>query len=59
MTPKLFSLLQKHQWVDVRLRLELSRKAPDSLRVQRLKKAKLAVKDALHALTRRQADGRA
>lgn len=51
MKPGIFSLLLKHQRLDAALREERARKAPDSVRVQRLKKLKLSVKDRLHRLS--------
>jgi uncharacterized protein YdcH (DUF465 family) len=50
MSPKIFSLLQKHQSLDAQLRLEQSRRRPDFSRLSQLKKLKLQVKDALHAV---------
>jgi uncharacterized protein len=51
MSSAIFSLLVKHQKLDEALRLERQRRLPDSVRVQRLKKLKLAIKDRLHKLS--------
>jgi uncharacterized protein len=51
MSSAIFSLLLKHQKLDEALRLERQRRLPDSVRVQRLKKLKLAIKDRLHRLS--------
>ncbi len=51
MTTAIFGLLLKHQKLDEALRLERQRRLPDSGRVQRLKKLKLAIKDRLHRLS--------
>ncbi len=48
-----FRLLEIHQRVDDALRRELRRRWPDHLRVTRLKKLKLRVKDRLHHLAPR------
>jgi uncharacterized protein YdcH (DUF465 family) len=53
MRPRLFRLLEMHQRIDDRLRLELQRRRPDPFRVMHLKKLKLRVKDRLHGLVRR------
>jgi hypothetical protein len=50
MSPKVFALLQKHQRLDEALRIEQARKRPDQFRVRRLKKLKLAVRDALRVI---------
>jgi hypothetical protein len=50
MTSKAFALLLKHRRLDDAIRAENSRRWPDAVRVQKLKKLKLAVKDRLHAL---------
>lgn len=43
-----------HRRLDDEIRLELKRRFPDSIRLLRLKKLKLAVKDRLHVrMTRR------
>ncbi|WP_305095927.1 YdcH family protein [Croceibacterium aestuarii] len=52
MSPKVFSLLQKHQRLDEELRIEQVRKWPDHFRIRRLKKLKLAVRDALRDVAR-------
>lgn len=52
MTTDIFRLLQKHQSLDERLRLEQSRRWPNYGRITQLKKLKLAAKDALMAISR-------
>ncbi len=51
MTSQIFRLLGQHQQLDESLRREQRQLWPDSMRLQRLKKLKLAVKDRLRALT--------
>lgn len=51
MTSQIFRLLSRHQQLDEALRREQRLRWPDFMRVQRLKKSKLAVKDRLRALT--------
>ncbi len=51
MTNAVFGLLTKHQKLDAALRTEQSRKMPDTIRIQRLKKLKLGIKDQLHRLS--------
>lgn len=46
-----FNLFRKHQQLDEQLRDERSQKYPDFVRLARLKKMKLAVKDRLHRLS--------
>ena len=53
MTARTFRLTQIHQRIDERLRLELKKRAPDTFEISRLKRMKLRVKDALHAMLRR------
>ena len=53
MRSRTFRLLEIHQRVDEALRRELRRRWPDHLRVTRLKKLELRVKDRLHRLTPR------
>ena len=53
MRSRTFRLLEVHQRVDQTLRRELQRRWPDPLRITRLKKLKLRVKDRLHRLTPR------
>ena len=43
-----YSLLSKHQKIDAQLRDEQARRWPDLVRIQELKKLKLAIKDRLH-----------
>jgi uncharacterized protein len=45
-----FRLMEYHQRLDSQLRSELRRRLPDMLRIQKLKKLKLAVKDRLSRL---------
>ncbi len=47
MSPKSFRLMLYHQRIDTQLRAEISRRWPDMLRIQKLKKLKLKVKDQL------------
>jgi hypothetical protein len=51
MTPFVYKLSVVHRRLDDEIRRELKRRIPDSLRLLRLKKLKLAVKDRLHGLT--------
>jgi hypothetical protein len=46
-----------HQQVDSALRLEQARRLPDFMRLQRLKKLKLAIKDRLQSLSPRRKGG--
>ena len=46
-----------HRRLDDEIRRELKRRWPDSMRLLRLKKLRLAVKDRLHARMRREAVG--
>jgi len=50
-TSYVFRLLSRHQELDEALRREQRQRRPDAMRMQRLKKLKLAVKDRLRALT--------
>ena len=59
MSNETFHLLQKHQRLDERLRLEQGRRLPDPARIQRLKKLKLAIKDTLMKLGRGRSPKRA
>jgi hypothetical protein len=45
-----YRLTTIHRRLDEEIRRELTRRLPDSLRLLRLKRLKLAVKDRLHAL---------
>lgn len=45
-----YRLTNIHRRLDEEIRRELTRRLPDSLRLLRLKRLKLAVKDRLHAL---------
>jgi uncharacterized protein len=53
MTARIFRLLQQHQSLDQALRDEQRSVQPDSLRMQKLKILKLAVKDRLHRMSTR------
>jgi hypothetical protein len=48
MTTLIYRLTQTHRKLDEEIRAELERRAPDWLRLLRLKKLKLMVKDRLH-----------
>jgi hypothetical protein len=48
MTSFLYRLAITHRRLDDEIRREMKRRAPDSLRLLRLKKLKLMVKDRLH-----------
>ena len=47
MKHRIYSLLERHQKLDARLRLALSRRRPGPFEIVRLKKLKLAIKDRL------------
>ncbi len=49
MNPFIYRLSVIHRRLEDEIRSELKRRFPDSLRLLRLKKLKLAVKDRLHA----------
>ncbi|MBO9580661.1 MAG: YdcH family protein [Sphingobium sp.] len=51
MSKLIFRLMSRHQQIDTALRREQARRLPDFVRLQRLKKLKLAIKDRLAALT--------
>lgn len=53
MTARTFRLTQIHQRIDERLRMEMRKRAPDTLELTRLKRMKLRVKDALHRILHR------
>jgi uncharacterized protein len=53
MSTQVFRLTLAHQHLDEAIRRELTRPLPDSIRLLRLKKLKLSVKDRLAALMRR------
>ena len=46
-----YHLTQLHGRLDEQIRTELKRRVPDSLRLLRLKKLRLRVKDRLHSLS--------
>lgn len=50
MTPHVEMLKRTHRKLDEEIRVEQKGAAPDRVRVDRLKKRKLAVKDRLHRL---------
>jgi hypothetical protein len=51
MSKLIYRLMNRHQQIDSALRREQARRLPDFMRLQRLKKLKLAIKDRLAALT--------
>ena len=53
----MFLLMERHARIDDALRKEQRRRVPDFLKMQQLKKLKLAVKDRLHRLSPRKAGG--
>jgi len=55
----LYHLSQLHKRLDDEIRTELRRRAPDSIRLLRLKKLRLAVKDRLWRLLYRMEKARA
>jgi hypothetical protein len=55
MSQQIFRLLSRHQQLDDALRIEQTRRLPDFMRLQRLKRLKLVVKDRLASLVRRPA----
>ncbi len=50
MNPIMYRLTVTHRRLDEEIRRELRRRFPDRMRLLRLKKLKLAVKDRLHRL---------
>jgi hypothetical protein len=48
------TLKRRHLWLEHELAAERARRAPDDLRIARLKKLKLAVKDRLMQIATRQ-----
>ena len=46
-----YRLQQEHDWLEKEVRAEQRRPSPDSLRLQALKRRKLAVKERLHAIS--------
>ena len=52
MNPFIYRLTLVHRRLDEEIRRELQRRWPDSIRLLRLKKLRLAVKDRLYARTR-------
>jgi len=54
MSASTYRLTLIHRSLDESIRKEMQRRFPDSLRLLRLKKMKLAVKDRLTALMRRE-----
>ncbi len=55
MNATIFRLTRMHRGLDDAISAELKRRRPDSLRLLRLKRLKLAVKDRLFRLQRRPA----
>ena len=53
----IYRLSVVHRRLDEEIRSELQRRFPDSIRLLRLKKLKLAVKDRLHRLFRQEQVG--
>jgi hypothetical protein len=53
MHPRLYRLIEAHHRIDRKLRHELKRPRPDSLRLMQLKKLKLRVKDLIHRFSRK------
>jgi hypothetical protein len=49
-----FKLTQLHKQLDEQIRGEMQRRLPDALRLLRLKRLRLNVKDRLHARLRQQ-----
>ena len=57
MSNQVYRLTTTHQRLDEAIRAEMQRRLPDSLKLLRLKKLKLAVKDRLAALMRAGVEG--
>lgn len=53
MHPRLYRPLETHSRIDRALRKEQRRAAPDPLRMTKLKKLELRVKDLMHRFTRK------
>ncbi len=53
--PRMYRLIEAHSRIDHALREEQRRRQPDGLRLTRLKKLKLRVKDLMHRLARKHA----
>lgn len=51
MTTRIFALLNRHRHLDDAIRAERMMRWPDVVRIDELRKAKLAVRNKLHALT--------
>ena len=51
MHPRLFRLIETHQRIDQRLRLELTRPLPDGFQLFRLKRLKLRAKALIQRFT--------
>lgn len=56
MNPSIFRMATVHRKLDEEIGRELKRRLPDGLRLQRLKKLKLAIKDRLHSRAHSRAD---
>jgi len=50
MNPIIYRLTVTHRRLDEEIRRELKRRLPDNMRLLRLKKLRLAVKDRLHRM---------
>ena len=57
MSSEVYRLTATHQRLDEAIREEMRRRLPDSIRLLRLKKLKLAVKDRLAGLMRQRKRG--
>ncbi|MCW3798019.1 YdcH family protein [Sphingomonas sp. BN140010] len=55
MHPRMYRLIEAHSRIDHALREEQRRRRPDDVRLTRLKKLKLRVKDLMHRLARKHA----
>lgn len=53
MRERIFALLSRHQRLDLEITMEQRRLVPDSGRLQRLKRLKLAIKDRIARAMRR------
>jgi len=52
MTPTFHRLLSAHACLDGAIRQDIKRRVPDGIRLLRLKKLRLAIKDRMHRLLR-------
>jgi hypothetical protein len=53
MSDRIFTLLERHQRLDARLRLAMTRRWRDPFEIARLKQLKLAIKDRLAGMMQR------